>query len=474
MKRTGDEYFDSEEFRELLDSYEESVSSGSSVMLDSDELTDIADYYHYTGDYDKADEAITQALDFFPGATAPLIYKAHEALDDDDVTTAEEYIAQIEDKESPDYQYMKAEVLIAQDKIDEAEQFLRQYFWAVPADEHNDFVIDVANIYMDYGVTEKAYEWMMRSQGDHSENFKELMGHILLALGKFEDSQRIFNELLDRDPYSSRYWNSLASAQYMSEDYSNSISSSEYAIAIDPTNPDSLINKANGLLHLNNYEEALKYYERYTDVNGEDDYSAMNKGICLLSLNRQQEALQMLKKAEELTNDSSPCQIQIYQELAFAYSSLHDVENAIKSIDKTQLMDCDHADMEVLKGHVLLENGQMERAHEAFKEAIIKSGYSPEIMIRIIVSIYDNRLVHAAYTLFKSFYKNGFDDDYPYGHAYMALCCWDLKKYDEFMEYLKLSCERRPQEARIVLGHLFPENLEPKDYYEYMTKEMNL
>ena len=36
MQKTGDDYFDSEEFHELLSQYEESVSSGQPIFMDAD------------------------------------------------------------------------------------------------------------------------------------------------------------------------------------------------------------------------------------------------------------------------------------------------------------------------------------------------------------------------------------------------------------------------------------------------------
>lgn len=473
MKRTGDEYFDSEEFQNILNSFEQASGSGGSIFLDADDLTDIADYYHYTGNHEAEEEAIGQALTLFPNATAPLIFKAREALENEDVESAEAYLEQMDDKESPDYYYMQAELLIAQNKIEEADLFLRQYFKTVPDDEHDDFVMDVANIYLDYGVSDKAYEWGLRSSGKNSEDIKELMGRILLGLGKFEDSQRIFNELIDKNPYSARYWNSLANAQYLNEDYGSSIDSSEYAIAIDPTDPESLVTKANSLLHLNNFEEALKYFERYAEVAGDDDFSELSKGICLLSSNKLEEALEHLKKAETLSSNESEYLTQIYQEMAFTYSALHDVDNAVASIDKTAELDCNHADMEVLKGHVLLENNKAEEATEAFRKALEETDNSPEIMIRIIVSLYDNHRIQTAYTMFKKFYKTVVDEDYPNGHAYMALCCWDLRKKEDFLNYLQLACERNPQEARLVLSSLFPEGMKVEEYYEYMKEKLS-
>ena len=437
--RTGDDYFDSEEFSELLEDYEEAVSTGQPILQDADDLTDIADYYHYTGELEKADEAIEHALTLNPGATSPLVYKIREALDEENVEEAEALLEQIIDKNDPEYFYMQVEVLIAQDKIDEADQLIREFFKQVDADEYNDFVIDIANIYLDYGVNDKAYEWMMRSKGNDSPDFKELMGHVLLGVGKFKDSQRIFNELLDRNPYSTNYWNALASAQFMNEDYGESITSSEYALAIDPNDADSMLNKANGLYRLGNYEEALKYYLRYEELIPDFYYNELQTGVCLLNLNRIDEAIEHLKKAEQLSDGSSEFLVQVYQELAFAYSTKGMLAEAMLCLDKT----------------------------------IMQAENNPSILLRIIVSLYDNKYVNATYTMFLKFFET-VGKDYNDGYSYMALCCWDLKRYDEFLKYLNEAVKRNPHEARIVLAGLFPEGMKPEEYYDYMNETLAL
>lgn len=473
MQKTGDDYFDSKEFRELLSKYEESVSSGQPFFMDADELTDIADYYHFTGDLDLADDAIERALSLNPGATLPLAYKIRESLAQEDIEQAEELLSQIVDKSDPEYLYMQAEVLIAQNKIEEADNILREHFQSIPSDDYQDYVFDVAKIYLDYGVNEKAYEWMMRSSGNDSPDFKELMGHVMFGLGKFKDSQRIFNELLDKNPYSTHYWNALASAQFMNEDYGDSITSSEYAIAIDPTDTDGLINKANGLFRLNNYEEAFDYYQRYHALMPDNDFCELQLGVCLLNMNRTEESIGHLQKAAKLTYEGSPNQIQIYQELAFAFSAANKLDDALACIDSTQALDCDHADMEVLRGHILLENQKTEQAEAAFRTAISDSGNSPQILLRIIVSLYDNKYLKAAYTMFLKFFQT-VGDEYNEGYSYMALCCWDLKRYRDFLFYLKEALRRNPKEAHAVLGHLFPNDMETTDYYTFMKKELNI
>ena len=472
MKKTGDEYFDSEEFRNTLESYEESVRSGHPLFLDADDLADIADYYHFTGIDQQADEVIEYALSLYPNATLPNVFKAREALAIGDYDSAVEYIEQIENQDDPEYHYMQAELLIAKDQVEKADEYLREFFATVPPEEYQDFVYDIANIYFDYGLSDKAYEWLMRTKGDGSNDFKELMARILFGLGKYKDSERIFNELLDRDPYSKRYWNGLANAQFMNEDFSGSVTSSEYAIAIDPNDADSLLNKANALYRLGNFEEAIRYYDRFGELVQPDEFSLLHKGSSLVNLNRHDEAFSTLLQALKISPADSPFLPQIYQELAFCCSTLGRLDEALDYIERTRDLDCDHIDMLVLKGHILLEHNHIHEAEEVFKNAMIRSEEDPLVILRILVSLYDNKYVKAAYEMFKKFFALIVNEDFNQGYSYMALCCWDLNFTEEFLMYLRLAVERNPREARQVLGHLFPEEMAAKDYYQYMYNKL--
>lgn len=472
MKKTGDDYFDSEDFQNILEGYEESVKSGHPLFLDADDLADIADYYHFLGNDQQADDVIDYALSLYPTATLPNVFRAREALTTGDIDSAQECVKNIEQKDDPEYHYIQAELLMAQDKVEEADNYLRQYFATISPDEYADFVMDVANIYFDYGLNEKAYEWMMRTKGDDSKDFKELMARTLFGVGKYRDSERIFNELLDKDPYSKRYWNALANAQFMSEDFSGAVTSSEYAIAIDPNDPEGILNKANGLYRLENYEEAIHYYDRYAEIAQPDDFSLLHKGSCYINLNRQEEAIGILQQALTICTPDSQLLPQIYQELAFCYSALKRLDDALMYIDRTRELDCDHIDMLVLRGHILLENDKIEEAEEVFKNAIIRSANDPVVIMRVIVSLYDNKYVKASYAMFKKFFSLFVNDDFNQGYSYMALCCWDLGYTEEFLMYLRIAVERNPREARLVLAHLFPEDMAAKDYYPYMNKKL--
>lgn len=465
-------YFESKGFRKILEQYEESVQEGHSIYMDADDLADIADYYQYNGRPEDANRAIDLALEYNPEAVGPLLYKAREALSLHDFDTAREYAEQILAVDQQEALYLQGEILINEGKVEEADDFFREQMREVMSDEQMDYVYDVANIFSDYNVYDKAFEWMTRSQGDDSDDFKELMARTLFGLGKYKDSERIFNELIDHDPYSIRYWNALASAQFMNEDYHGAITSSEYAIAIDPHDAESILSKANSLYSLGNYESALTYFERYSEVMPEDEFGFLHQGTCLINLGKYSEAQQVLEQAEYLADDDSPYLPEICQELAFAYSEIHKPESALYYIDKTQDMDCDHVNMEIIRGHIHLANQNPKEAEEAFKEALCMSDNSPRTMLRIIVSLYDNRYIKTSYLLLKNFFRH-VEKDWNEGYSYMALCCMDMKKTDEFLSYLKIATNRNPKEAKTVLGCYFPEDMAPQDYYDYMSDKIN-
>ena len=54
------------------------------------------------------------------------------------------------------------------------------------------------------------------------------------------------------------------------------------------------------------------------------------------------------------------------------------------------------------------------------------------------------------------------------GYAYLATCCYELGKTDEFLECLKKAAINTPSDLKMLLGRLFPEGMKPEDYYQYL------
>lgn len=466
------EYFESEDFKEILRQYEESVKSGERIYIDADDLADIADYYHYQNRNDEAEEAISLAMEYNPEAVGPMLFKARQALEKKDFLTAENYADKVKVFDSLEAAYLHAEILIMKNNIDEADSILSEYSKEVPTDEFGDFVKGVVQLYLDYSQFIKAFEWIARFTGSDSAGFKELMARTLFGLGKYKDSEKLFNELLDKNPYSAEYWNALSGVQYMKEDYNAALTSSEYALAIDPNDSNGLMAKANTLFAMGNYEKALSYFQKYSEQKPNDEFGYLHQALCLINRNQFKESIGLLKKAISVSPIDSIYLPEIYQELSLAYNKTGDLEKSLWCIDMTETLDCDHNHMIVLKGHILLANKKEAEARKEFKKALELSDNNTKVQLKIIISYQDNHYLKPAYDAYLDFFKN-VDSDWKEGYSYMALCCNDLHKDDEFLHYLKKACECDPEEARIVLGDFFPEDMEPKDYYNYALEHLN-
>ena len=219
----------------------------------------------------------------------------------------------------------------------------------------------------------------------------------------------------------------------------------------------------------------LEFFRRLEKIVPDDYIVLLNEGICLVNMNRHQEAIPYLEKALELADEDAELKPQVYQELAFCYGSKKELTKALEMIDAAIKLSSDTTDLLVIRGHILLACDRADEAEKSFKKALRKSDNAPAIMLRIIVSLYDNRYVNSSYEMFKDFFEvvRELEPDFNKGDAYMALCCWDLRKKDEFMEYLQKSVERNPREAKLVLGFLFPPSVEPSEYVTYMEQQLN-
>ena len=466
-----DSYFDSNEFKDLLHRYEDALEKGEDVILDSEELTSIAEYYQAQGNTAKGLEAADYALSLYHNATAPLLFKSRVALLRENAPDkALDILEQIDDKSDLDYYYMKAEIMIVENLNTNADLYLEESYEQVADSDKADFLLDTATLFADYELADLAEKWLLRSEESTHPDYRELKSRIHYLRGEYAESEQIVNDLIDESPYNALYWDLLATIQLAQQHFNDSMTSSEYAIAINPNDDEALLNKANVLMRMSNYEEALRYYERYSEVCPMKEAGELYQGECLLNLERLREASFHLLMAEKMAPKQSPHLTEIYQYLAFTFCKAGNTGDALAYIDKTEEMPCDHNEMLVVRGHILLTANHPDEATECFSKAMKQSGGANSVMMRIAMSLYDNNYLEMAYDVLREMMEKN-DHKLNFGYAYLAICAHDLGKDEEYLRYLKTAVERDPLEAKAVLGTLFPDDMQPEDYYHYATHQ---
>ena len=472
----SDKYYESKEFQQILARYEAAKAYGRSLYMEPEELADIAEYYQMLGNGVEATNVLEHGLSMFPGSDILLALRARMALfNNNDIATAQQYVSQIVDTTSFEYYYIVAEIMLADKRPDDADQYLNDVVSKIDdEEERDDFYVDSAMLFADYNCYDIAATWLERSTDYEADDYKQLQGKIALHKGNYEESERIFNELLDRDPFSAPYWNSLASTQLLKGNARESIESSEYSIAINPEDPDALLNQANGLLRLGNYTEARNYYHRFSELYPDDEVGYLFEGVCCLNDESIDDAIAFYLQAEKVALQHQPASnanlLDIYNELALAYALKHDSEKAMSYNDKmAEIPDADTDEVLVMRGHLLMSMGQIKEGRDAYIQALKHSDGSPKIFLKIAISTYDLRLYDHSYRMFQ-FLRRNTDDSWNEGYSYEALCCYALHKDDEFLEAVKMAIEKNPYEAQLVLSDVFPPDLEVKDYYQWLLE----
>lgn len=463
-------------FDDNLKRYEAARSAGSSIYLEPDDLTDIAEYYHLHGKLKEAIEAIDLAITMFPGATQPLAFRARVAiLVDKDASEALKWADKIADKTDLDYYYIMAEIMIADQRIDEANQYLKARENEIDEDDLADYYLDVATLFADYSCVDLTEAWLAKSEETADPQYRELQGRIALARGQFATCQKLFDELIDEDPYNTDYWITMAGAQFQQGDMAAAIESCDYALAIDPMNADALVNKANFLSTLGNQDEAIKCYQMFQKLQPYSESADMGIASVLTAQNRFQEALIHLRKAERLAPEASPNKLEIIRQQCILNAQLGKHAEALANIRKMDgIPGHNTAENNVLRGYLYLLDNQTENAHAWFARAMEVSGNDIRIQTLVAYSTYECGYIQFAHDLFREIMDNNLGKEVPEGWAFLALCDADLGLRQEFLSDLHQAVLQGSAKSRPLLDGIFPKNLPFESYEKYAEEHPEL
>jgi len=464
--------FDAKVLEDNIRKYEEAERNGTTVYMEPDELTDIAEYYYNQGNIQKAVKTINYAIGIFPHSNMPLIFRARIAmLDENNMGLAKELAKQVGDKADLEYFYLMAEMMLVEKRPDDADKYLQGCMGHLLNEDDTDYALDVATLFADYREYDIAERWLSLCKDKELADYKELEGLIASGHGNYTKGEHIFERLLDEDPFSNRLWNNLASVQMMQNRIDDAIASSEYSIAINPNDDEAIINKANGLFNLAQFEEALKYYKRYTKLRPNDYYGYMYQGNTLLNMNCPKEAIMLYEKAEQLIGDDSEDIVDLHQELAFALSAVGRIDEALQYADRVEhLPNADKVEAWILKGHILLEHKRNREAMDYFQHAVLETKFEHKTLFLVAISMYDCNYYDPASKLLKTIVDSKHNTRKE-GFAYLAACYHYLDKEKEFRKYLKKACTLNPVETKLVFSSLLPDDVEAKDFYQHIINQ---
>ena len=245
------------EFKQALAQYEEMKAGERTSYFDADQLADFAEYYASMQKYTEAFEVIDFALSIHPANTEVLVIKAHILIDLGKIEEAKETAFSIPESYSRDVKMLKAELLILDKKLEEADMLLQEIINQDENDEEDNW-LDIAYLYTDSDLPEQALPWFEKAFKANSEN-NEIRFSLAECYGQCKQLDKgavLYNELLDKDPYNIMYWFDLGRFYYTAEEYNKALEAYEFALAIEADHPGSILMTAHSYFKLENFEKS--------------------------------------------------------------------------------------------------------------------------------------------------------------------------------------------------------------------------
>lgn len=469
-------YYQSRHFQRLLHRYEKAVAEGRVPYLEADELTDIAEYYISGKEDKKANQAIQAALDMHPGSVDPQIFLARQKMYYGELDEAHAIIDAITEQDDCEVVYIQAEILIKENRDDEASDFLLQKMDAMQ-DCLDTYVYDCVSIFMDYDRWEKAAEWLERLKEvcpDH-QRLPIMEAEIFMGLDRYEDALPLLQEIIDDSPYCSEAWDLLAETHVALEEYAKALETTDYALAINPEDSNALLMKANALMYMEQTAEAIDLFKRCLEYNPDDLNVQITLSICYCNEERYQEALPLLDKAEKNAaqrTDKDAELSQILQLKAIVMSRLDKFHDALNFIDDAKKVTPDDLMWKcyLTEGDIYLRHERLLDADTCYNDALNCSPNADDTLFSIALSYMNAGYNEEAIYKFHEVWTSSGTEEGKFVVPYIANCFLQMGDMANYITLLEPSpsCNR---EATIKLfGDRYP-GIAPEDYYTYAFKD---
>lgn len=468
-------YFEEPEFKEILAKYETARSAGSSIYMDADELTDVAEYYAMVlNDKERADEAVGLALQLHPDAVDPQIFRARQVMQDGDIDGARMICDAIDDQQHREVVFLRGELLLREGKNSEALQYLMQIGEGI-VEERDYYLFDSAYIFIDYQDSPSALQLANELEALAPQWFKtwELMADVHLSLEHFDLALSYIEKMLDTDPFYVDGWNWRAEAYSGLNDMEKAIESTDFALAVVPTDERALQLKAWALLQKGNLAEAHKLYEQLIHINPDNELHYLYDSYCMLDSGDTDAAYQLIRRAEELSGGNSQEQVGIYEQFALVLCAKHDMDGALKYIDLAEQCQLDakeeKMDYDLLRARVYAECDHFNEAIACIHDSCVHENHDYYLCyFKGAQVMFETGYTDTALEMFKEILLVADAKELsPLCYPYIAACYHDIGDTASALDYLRKAIDAKSENLQDIMGFLFNEGVAPSDYYDY-------
>lgn len=225
-------FFRSQEFQELLNRYEQAIKEKETPYFEIDDLSDILSYYIYAIRFKEAERVVTIAERLFRNSIELVKMEARLMLCTGNPEQALGHLSRYEYMNDNEIRRLQAEALLFIKDFESAKNIALTILRESENDPES--IHDSLSIIMECGYASEAMAFCdsLLKSNPMDKNMLEIKAECLTDMQRTDEAIKIYNTLLDEDPYNTSYWERLGHIYYCIGRYAKSLECYEYHNAI--------------------------------------------------------------------------------------------------------------------------------------------------------------------------------------------------------------------------------------------------
>lgn len=361
------------DLNELIEKFEDCLSSGEGCFFDSDELLEIIDYYFAVDKKEKIKYSIDLALSLYPKEIEVIIRKA-------------QYISQ---EKTP------------QDAIVFLEKFQETYL------EDSDLIFALASLYSQAGMKSKAiesYKYLLTQDDEDIEVYSSL-GEEYIANEDYKSSVKIYKKALKLEPTNDILLQSFAFASQFIDEPNKSIDFLKKLCKQNPFSEQNWIAYGLLLYYTENYFDAITAFDLAIAINDETTTSHLYKAQSLIALENYKDGIISLHEALKLVPDEPIVHFFLGQ----AYEKQNNWETASIYYKDCIKYDQFNADAWIGVAMCYFEQNDFHSAEPCIQKAIEIEPTNVNFRLAYAEMLYKENYIEKSEELYQSLYEEGND-----------------------------------------------------------------
>ncbi|CAM4282701.1 tetratricopeptide repeat protein [Flavobacterium terrigena] len=281
-----------------LSKFESMLKTNKVFFFDSEEFEDIVLHYMDTGRINLAKKALRLGLEQHPKSTGLKLVHVEILIYDDKIEQAEKILNEIALLEPTNEEVFiqRANICSKRDQHEKAIEHLREALRYTDDEADIYSMIGMEYLFMDN--LELAKDNFILCLENDEEDYSALYNVVYCFdfLDQNQEAVEYLENFIDKNPYSEVAWHQLGRQFYALKNYEKAVWAFDYACLIDEGFLGAFLEKAKSLEKLKRYQEAIDCYNITIELDDPTSFAFLRIGKCYEKLGNNEQALNFYLK----------------------------------------------------------------------------------------------------------------------------------------------------------------------------------